>query len=193
MRVKIFRPAFIDDCPCIGYICSEPRPSVGRIAAGRPQYGASAVPARGLATRSRAASGLPPDPALRPVCEKHRWTVAGRFAGNARLKAPAREARNWSRVVAFGRLSQNRGGAPIDVRLAIQARPWPTLRQNTVASVGVSLPIFSFVRSRSFFLSSLPGLTRQSMPKLRSLSASTGVRARRVSMDHRIKSGGDDL
>jgi len=62
-------------------------------------------------------------PALRPVCEKHRCTVAGRFADNARLKAPAQEARNWSWVVAFGRLSQSRGGTPIDGRLAIQARP----------------------------------------------------------------------
>jgi hypothetical protein len=86
-------------------------------------------------------------PALRPVCEKHRWTVAGRFAGNARLKAPAQEARNWSRVVAFGRLSQNRGGTPIDLRLTLEARLCPTARQTPVASVGVSLPTFSFFRS----------------------------------------------
>jgi hypothetical protein len=65
-------------------------------------------------------------------------------------------------------------------------------------SVGVSLPTFSF------FLSSLPGIAvrrngvaklayaRASMPKLRSHSASTGAQARHFSMDHRIKSGGDD-
>jgi hypothetical protein len=33
------------------------------------------------------------------------------------------------------------------VRLPLQARPWPTPRQTTVASVGVSLPTFSFVLS----------------------------------------------
>src|SRR6266571_2638120 len=74
--------------------------------------------------------GLSARPALRPVCEEHRWTAAGRFAGNARLKAPAREARNWSWVVAFGRLSQSRGGTPIDVRTPMGARPGPMVRPN---------------------------------------------------------------
>jgi hypothetical protein len=45
----------------------------------------------------------------------------------------------------------------------------------------------------SFSSSSLPGLTRQSMQKARLHSASTGALARGVSMDHRIKSGGDDF
>jgi hypothetical protein len=63
----------------------------------------------------------------------------------------------------------------------------------TFASVGVSPPIFYFVLSRSFlFLSSLPGLTRQSMPKRGFGSAPTGVCQRRSSINHRIKSGGDE-
>jgi hypothetical protein len=46
----------------------------------------------------------------------------------------------------FGRLSQSRGGTPIDVRLAIQARPWPTPRQKSLAVCGrFASDIFLFV------------------------------------------------
>jgi hypothetical protein len=127
-------------------------------------------------------------PALRPVCEKHRWTVAGRFAGNTRLKAPAQEARNWSRVVAFGRLSQNRGGTPIDVRLPLAGAAVPVGTANYRC---VCRRFASDIFFRSF-RTSLPDLIRQSMRNRGSHSASTGAQARRFSMDHRVKPGGDE-
>ena len=45
---------------------------------------------------------------------------------------------------------------------------------------------------RSFPSPSCPGLTRASMQKSRSRSASTGARRLHLSMDHLIKSGGDE-
>jgi hypothetical protein len=55
--------------------------SLSRTRSGRQSRtcGASAVPAGGLSTRSRAASGLPPDRPLRPVCEKLRCTETGKL------------------------------------------------------------------------------------------------------------------
>jgi len=41
-------------------------------------------------------------------------------------------------------LGKNRGGTPTVVRLALEARPCPSARQITIASVGVSPPNFSF-------------------------------------------------
>ena len=114
-------------------------------------------------TRGRTCNPLPGSfgnsarPALRPVCEKHRCTAAGRFAGNARLRAPVKEARNWSWVVAFGRLSQSRGGTPIDVRTPMGARPSPQARSNYPLRLSAFRLRISFV---------LPVRSvRQSMPK----------------------------
>ncbi len=122
-------------------------------------------------TRGRACNPLPGGfgssarPALRPVCEEHRCTVAGRFAGNARLKAPAREARNWSWVVAFGRLSQSRGGTPIDVRTPMGARPGPQARSNSCCVCRrFASEFLSFVLSRS----SLPDKVDRRTTSLRS-------------------------
>ena len=64
-KAKSFRPFISDNplavCPRLRYMYDTPRPSVGRARAGRPGCGARAVPARGVATRSRAASGCSPD------------------------------------------------------------------------------------------------------------------------------------
>jgi hypothetical protein len=77
--------------------------------------------------------------------------------------------------VAFGRLSQNRGGTPIDGRLALQARPCPKARHKSFASVGVSPPTFSFVPS---VIRAEAALT----------NASTGIGLPQLSTEHRIKS-----
>jgi len=93
--------------------------------------------------------GKPARPALRPAREEHRCTAAGRFAGNARLKAPVKEARNWSWAVAFGRLSESRGGTPTGEprpkrgaggNIGLAWRGWLL----TTALVGVPLPFFFF-------------------------------------------------
>jgi hypothetical protein len=56
---EISRHYAVDVRHRLRYLCSEPRP-IGRAAVGRPQCGARAVPAGGLATPSRAASGTRP-------------------------------------------------------------------------------------------------------------------------------------
>jgi hypothetical protein len=73
-----------------------------------------------------------------------------------------------------------------------------------IASVGVSPPIFSFLRSYPSLPFVIAGLSRsqngvakladarRSMRKLRLHSAPTGAYARRLSMDHRVKPGGDE-
>jgi hypothetical protein len=82
--------------------------------------------------------------------------------------------------VAFGRLSKSRGGTPIDVRLAIQARPWPMPRQNTncvcrrFASESF-LSVFLFV---PLVIRAEAALT----------NASTGIGLLQLRMEHRIKS-----
>jgi hypothetical protein len=81
--------------------------------------------------------------------------------------------------VPFGRLSQNRGGTPIDVRLPLQARPWPKPRQTTVASVGVLFRYFF----RSFPFG--PSVIRAEAALA---NASTGIGLLPLSMEHRIKS-----
>jgi hypothetical protein len=54
---------------------------------------------------------------------------------------------------------------------------------------------FSFVRCQCeprFFSSSLPGLTRQSMRKRSAIKFRVASRKPQVSMDHRVKPGGDE-
>jgi hypothetical protein len=70
------------------------------------------------------------------------------------------------------------------VRLAIQARPWPTPRQKSLASVGVSPPTFSFVFTVLFFV--IAGLDPAIHAKA-SLARRFHRRSGRVafSMDHR--------
>ena len=82
-----------------------------------------------------------------------RWTQGQAGAGNNRSKEelpsatsqetwPEAEPRTTTRP-----LGENRGGAPIDVRLPyLEARPGPMVPANTsIASVSVLLPILSFV------------------------------------------------
>jgi hypothetical protein len=84
-------------------------------------------------------------------------------------------------VVAFGRLSQSRGGTPIDGRLAIQARRARWARQNTncVCRRFASESFLSFVPS--FF----PSVIRAEAALAH---ASTGIGLLRLRMEHRMKS-----
>jgi hypothetical protein len=71
-------------------------------------------------------------------------------------------------------LGQNRGGTPIGVRLLLEARPCQQHGRLDQASVGVPYP----------FLSVLPFVIAGLDPAIH--------RAPPLSMDHRIKSGGDE-
>jgi hypothetical protein len=79
-----------------------------------------------------------------------------------------------------------------------EARPCPSARQITIASVGVSPPNFSFfpfvIAGQSRPKDDIASLVyaRQSMPKLR-LRMLPPAFARQLSMDHRVKRGGDDF
>jgi hypothetical protein len=63
-----------------------------------------------------------------------------------------------------------------------------TPRQKSLASVGVSPPIFSF-----FFLSFFRSYPSVIHAKAALANASTGIGLPRLSMEHRIKCGGDDF
>jgi hypothetical protein len=63
------------------------------------------------------------------------------------------------------------------VRLALQARPCPSARQKSLASVGVSPPNL-FVRSFPFVILAEAALT----------NASTGIGLLQLRMEHRTKS-----
>jgi hypothetical protein len=128
--------------------------------------GARAVPAGGIASRSRAAPGINL-PALPTGARGARWTEGQVKAGNARkncvgsapgmgivtgsalIHVPRNMA--WSR--ALGRrslLGQSRGGTPIGVRALLSARPCQQHGRLDQASVGVPFPFFlSFVAWRS--------------------------------------------
>src|SRR5262249_41240178 len=89
-----------------------------------PGCGAGAVPARGLATRSRAALGISPS-ALGPGREVRRWTQGQAGAGNTRLTKAATSQEAWPEAeprTTTRPLGENRGGTPIDVRLPYRGR-----------------------------------------------------------------------
>jgi hypothetical protein len=122
-----------------------------------PTYGASAVPAGGLANRARAASGIS-QPALRPECEVLRWTGTGqgrvtpaqtasvlpRQGDDYRIGAPPRPRKHGLELSLrdddslwreprwnADRCAHAEGCAAV-----------PAARQVGLASVGVPLPFF---------------------------------------------------
>jgi hypothetical protein len=70
---------------------------------------------------------------------------------------------------------------------ARRVAPLPTLLRRTSAKLGRN----NAPRER-IFMSSLPGLTRQSMREGRSLGFTALFDSLDVSMDHRLKPGGDE-
>ena len=92
-----------------------------------PTYGASAVPARGLANCSRAALGI--DPAGMTTGLPGVWLSLAvervqrplRPAGNDPPKSEARPEAEWWR----SRLNESRGGAPKGERIPLDAQPHP--------------------------------------------------------------------
>ena len=87
--------------------------------------------------------------------------------------------------MAFGRLSQSRGGTPIDVCLPMRARSCPKAWQNTHC---VCRRFASDIFFRSFPF--VPFVIRAEAALA---NASTGICLLQFSMDHRVKPGGDDL
>ena len=116
------------------------------------QVGASAVPAGGLAPRSRAvrASRLP---ALRPVCEVHRCSGEGNFPtkpGPGRTKGPYLPwAEPW--------WNAGRRARPIAEGRRKPLAPWCAPHPLGVALVAVRLPALRFLYFISFFLASSCG------------------------------------
>ncbi len=126
--------------------------------------GARAVPAGGLANRSRAASGISL-PALRTGPRGARWTGTGSRAGNARTNcvrfcprkgdvtdrrsATSQETGLKLHLEMEYSLGQSCGGTPIDVRLLLEARPCQQHGTRINASVGVPLPFLYGLAKRA--------------------------------------------
>ena len=100
------------------------------------------------------------------------WTESWRSVAAARTAVERREASGPRR---------SRGRAPLSA-----AHGWCACRRSA------SLRSFPFVRETDF-LSSLPGLTRQSMRDRRTRKLLTGISRRHFSMAHRVKPGGDQI
>jgi hypothetical protein len=137
-----------------------------------PNCGASAVPAGGLATRSRAALGINPS-ALRPGCavraglrDRQGWvTPAQRDTQNVFRHVPGSLA--WSCAEddesPFG---ESRGGTPTVVRLTLEARPCPSARHNHIC---VCRRFASDIFFRATLRSGLSEEPRQAPPPASSL------------------------
>ena len=96
--------------------------------------------------------------------------------GPLQIGVLATSQETWPEVARSGRkpASQSRGGTPIGVRLLLEARPCQQHGRLDTASVGVPYP----------FLSVLPFVIAGLDPAIH--------RGPPLSMDHRIKSGGDE-
>jgi hypothetical protein len=125
-------------------------------------------------TASDAASGR------RIVTDRRSRHVPGNLASSRAQRAKARK-------------SEPRWNADRRACCAISTRPCQLHGRLEQASVGVPLPfflsLFCAVRSQA----SLPGLTRQSMRKRNDINLPVASRKPRVTMDHRVKPGGDEV
>src|SRR5215468_4073958 len=151
-----------------------------------PGCGARAVPARGLATRSRAALGISPS-ALGPGREVRRWTQGQAGTGNTRLTKAATSQEAWPEAeprTTTRPLGENRGGTPIDVRLPYRGRG-RARKARQITALRLSAFCFRFFFVLPFVLPFVIAGRRPGNPP--------SVRQLRVSMDHRIKSGGDEI
>ena len=111
---------------------SESRP-IGRALAGRPERGGE------CGTRGRACTLLPGGFGHHPLGTRTgvrgaRWTTGQAGAGNTRSTQAATSQEAWPEAELL-EMKHSSGREPwwnaIDVRLAIEARPWPQPRQNT--------------------------------------------------------------